>query len=133
MSLTIDNIAPINLSVQFTITGLRVFYGTAEVDDLLDDVFPENTPLTVVAVNVNNDAGVAIDVQFDNQTPIPVGVRGSTSQTMQMPAANACNSMNVTVWSAGTMHHDPIIRLKRKLGGSTPTCTTGTPKARFRR
>jgi hypothetical protein len=133
MSLTIDNIAPINLSVKSTTAGLRVFYGSTQVDDLLDDVFPETTPLTIVAVNVNNHAGVPIDVQFDNQTPIPVGVRGSTSQTMQMPAANACNSMNVTVWATGTMHHDPIIRLKRKLGGATPTCTAPAPKAQFRK
>jgi hypothetical protein len=119
-----DNIAPINLSVKsITGVGLRVFYGTTEIDDLLDDVFPETTALTYVTVNVENLAGVPIDVQFDNQTPIPVGVRGSTSQTLQMPAAGACNSMNVTVWAAKTKHHDPIIRLKRKLGGITPTCT----------
>lgn len=123
MSVTIENIAPINLSVKSTTAGLRVFYGTTEIDDLLDDVFPETTGLTHVAVNISNNAGVAIDVQFDNQTPIPVGVRGSTSQTMQMPDAGACTSMNVTVWSTGTKHHDPIIRLKRKLGGVTPTCT----------
>lgn len=122
VTLTIDNIAPINLSVQSTTAGLRVFYGTAEFD-LLDDVFPETTALTNVAVNILNLAGVAIDVQFNNQTPIPVGVRGSTSQTVQMPAANACNSLNVTVWSDGTKHHDPIIRLKRKLGSVTPTCS----------
>jgi hypothetical protein len=119
---TIDNIAPIHLSVQSTTAGLRVFYGTTEFD-LLDDVFPETTSLTYVTVNVLNSASVAIDVQFDNQTPIPVGERGSTSQTLQMPAANACNSLSVTVWSAGTKHHDPIIRLKRKLGSVTPTCT----------
>jgi hypothetical protein len=124
VTLTIDTIAPINLSVQTTAVGLRVFYGTTEFD-LLDDVFPETTSLTYVAVNVLNSAGVAIDVQFDNQTPIAVGVRGSTSQTLQMPAANACNSINVTVWSAGTKHHDPIIRLKRKLGSVTPTCAGG--------
>lgn len=122
VNLTIDNIAPINLSVQSTTAGLRVFYGTTEFD-LLDDVFPETTALTNVAVNVNNNAGVAIDVQFDSQTPIPVGVRGSTSKTMQMPAAGACNSMSVTVWSSGTKHHDPIIRLKHKLGNVTPTCS----------
>jgi hypothetical protein len=133
MSLTIDNIAPINLSVKSTTAGLRVFYGSTQVDDLLDDVFPENTALTYVAVIVNNHAGVPIDVQFDNQTPLLVLARGSTSQTMLMPEPNACNAMNVTVWAAGTMHHDPIIRLKRKLGSVTPTCTASTPRLRFRR
>jgi hypothetical protein len=119
---TIDNVAPIPLSVQTTAVGLRVFYGTTQIDEL-HDVFPETTTLTIVAVNVNNDAGVPIDVQFDNQTPIPVGIRGSTSQTMPMPNAGSCTSMNVTVWSAGTKHHDPIIRLKRKLNNITPSCS----------
>ena len=41
--------------------------------------------------------------------------------------------MNVTVWSAGTMHHDPIIRLKHKLGNVTPTCTAAAPKPHFRK
>jgi hypothetical protein len=123
MSITIDNIAPINLSVKSTSAGLRVFYGTTQIDDLLDDVFPETTSFTIVAVAVHNHAGITIDVQFDSQTPIQLYARGSTSQTMLMPDPNACNSMNVTVWSAGTVHHDPIIRLKRKLGTITPTCT----------
>jgi hypothetical protein len=123
MSLTIDNIAPILLSVQTTAAGLRVFYGTTEIDDLLDDVFPETTGHTNVTVVVKNDAGIPIDVQFNSQTPHRVGVGGFVSQNMQMPDAGACNSMNVTVWSAGTKHHDPIIRLKRKLGTVTPTCT----------
>jgi hypothetical protein len=132
-AITIDNIAPIPLNVQTTAVGLRLFYGTTQIDDLLDDVFPETTPLTIVAVNIDNNAGVPIDVQFDNQTPILVGIRGSTSQTMQMPDAGECNSMNVTVWSAGTAHHDPIIRLKRKLGNTTPTCTAAKPKHQFRK
>jgi hypothetical protein len=120
-NITIDNVAPISLSVQTTTAGLRVFYGTTQFEEL-DDVFPETTAITIVTVNVQNNAGVPIDVQFDNQTPIPVGVRGSASQTMQMPNAGACTSMNLTVWSQGTMHHDPIIRLKRKLNNITPTC-----------
>lgn len=131
--ITIDNIAPIPLSVQMTAVGLRVFYGTTEVDDLLDDVFPETTALTNVAVNIDNKAGIPIDVQFNSETPINVGVRGSVSQTMTMPAAGECNSMNVTVWSAGTPHHDPIIRLKRKIGNTTPTCTATEPKHHFRK
>jgi hypothetical protein len=123
MSLTIENIAPINLSVQMLAVGLRIFYDKTEIDDLLDDVFPETTPLTNVAVVVHNNAGVAIDVQFDSGTPIAVGNGSYTSKTMTMPDAGACNSMNITVWSEGTKHHDPIIRLKRKLGNVTPTCT----------
>jgi hypothetical protein len=121
-AITIDNIAPINLSVQSIAVGLRVFYGTTEVDDLLDDVFPQTTALTNVTVNVNNDAGITIYVTFDKAPPITVGVNGSTSRTMQMPDAGACNSMRVVV-SDGTRSHDPIIRLKRKLGDVTPTCT----------
>lgn len=132
-AITIDNIAPIPLSVQTTAVGLRVFYGTTQIDDLLDDVFPETTALTNVAVNIDNQAGIPIDVQFDNETPIPVGVRGSVSQTMLMPDAGECNAMNVTVWATGTAHHDPIIRLKRKIGNTTPTCTAAQPKRQFRK
>lgn len=126
-NITLDNTAPIPLSAKFNTAGqLRVFHGTTEVV-LLDDVFPQNTALTNVAVVVNNDAGVAIEVQFDTDPRIPVGVRGMASQTMMMPEAGACDSMHVTVFTE-TQSHDPIIRLKRKLGGVTPTCTAATPK-----
>lgn len=122
MSLTIENVAPINLSVQQGTTSLRVFYGTTEITDILDDVFPETTALTNVKIIVTNDAGVDIDVQWDTSTPVPVCVRGETSKTLTMPDAGSCNSVNLTVWSLGTKHHDPVIRIKHKLGDVTPTC-----------
>jgi hypothetical protein len=123
MSVTIDNVAPIYLSVKTTSSGLRVFYGTTEIDTVLDDVFPEDTIRTNVTVVVKNDAGVPIQVSFNGGTPNPVGVGGIITQTMSMPDAGHCNSMSLTVWSSGSKHHDPIIRLKRKLGNVTPTCT----------
>lgn len=123
-TVTLDNVAPISLNVQNTAVGPRVFYGTGStpIDDL-NDVFPETTTLSVVTVGVQNDAGIAIDVQFDSETPLPVGVRGWTSQTMEMPSAGACTIMHITVWSQGTKHHDPIIRLKRKINNVVPTCS----------
>jgi hypothetical protein len=125
MSLTIENVAPINLSVKLLAVGLRVFYGTTEVDDLLDDVFPESTPLTNVAIYVYNDTDLTIYVSFNNGAPVEVSKGSSTSRTLTMPDAGACNSMNVTVSATGIAPHDPVIRLKRKLGNVTPTCTSG--------
>jgi hypothetical protein len=128
-TLTIDNVAPIYLNVLSTTAGLRVFYDTTEVDVLLDDVFPETTALTNVAVHVHNGTTSTIYVTFNKKLPaIEVHVDGSTSRTLLMPDPDACNSMSITV-SNESGSHDPIIRLKRKLGNVTPTCGTSTSAA----
>ena len=125
MSVTIDNVNPINLTAQMLATGaIRLFYGTTEIDSLLDDVFPQTTAISYATINIENLAGVTIDVQWNSESPITVSPRGMTSRTLSMPDPAQCNSVNVTLWSAGTMHHDPVIRLKRKLGDIVPTCSS---------
>jgi hypothetical protein len=126
MTVTIENIAPINLNVILPASGppLRVYYSGTEVTDYLDDVFDESTPLSTVMVNVENDSAIQIHVQFDSLPSQKVDPGASIGKTMQMPDPGACTCMHITVWVSGQKHHDPIVRLKRKQGNITPSCTS---------
>jgi hypothetical protein len=124
MTTTINDVAPIPLTVQNTGTRTpRLFYGTTEIDDELDDIFEQTTRLSSVTIDITNNAGYGVDIQFDAGTPVPLGDGGQTSHTLTMPNPGACNSTHVFVWTGNQLHHDPIIRIKRKTGGVIPTCT----------
>ncbi|PRQ04744.1 hypothetical protein ENSA5_05090 [Enhygromyxa salina] len=123
MSAPLTNQDPISLTAQDTAVGPRLFLRTDQLGTTLDDIFDENTILTNVPITISNEAGYTVDISFDSGSATPVADEGSITHTLGMPSAGACNSVNITMWSAGTRHHDPIIRIKRKVGSVTPTCS----------
>ena len=122
-TLQISNIAPVNLTVQDVRGTPKVFYGTTQIDDEIDDVFESTTSLTSVNWIVTNNAGYTIDVTFGTDDPVSVNNSGSTSHEISMPAAGSCNSIGMIVGREGQIGHDPVIKVKRKdSNGRIPSC-----------
>lgn len=114
---TINDVTPVNLSISDLRGTPFVYYGTTLIDDALEDVFVATTAVTQVSWVFTNNAGYAVDIQFNTENPILLAASGgTTTRLLAMPSPGGSNSNNVTVWKDGTAAHDPIIRVKRKSG-----------------
>lgn len=114
---TINDVAPVNLSIDDLRGTPFIYYGTTQILDTLEDVFVATTAVTQVNWIFTNNTGYVVEVQFNTETPISLAASGgSTTRVLAMPAPGGSNSNNVTVWKDGSAGHDPIIRVKRKTG-----------------
>jgi hypothetical protein len=121
--LQINNISPVNLSIEDVRGTPQVFYGTTQIDSEIDDVFDAGTTVTTVNWIVTNNAGYTVDVTFGTGSPTAVNNGGFVTQPLAMPAQFACNGTNLFVQKDGELKHDPVIKLKRKSAtGQIPNC-----------
>lgn len=109
------------LTLQATIAGSEVVLVEG---DSIDDIFDENARITQVVVTINPPTtGGAIVVTAISGPTWTEQADDSWQATFAMPAPGECTTGTFGLAEAGGPMYDPIIRIKRKVGGVTPTCS----------
>ncbi|PRQ04745.1 hypothetical protein ENSA5_05100 [Enhygromyxa salina] len=109
------------LTLQAKIEGTNVVLVEG---DSIDDIFDENTRVTQVVVTIEAPrTGESIVVTALSGPTWTEQADDSWQATFAMPDAGECTTGSFGLAEAGGAMYDPIVRLKRKIGGVTPTCS----------